>query len=39
MGYFAVRLIKYLPQILGLLKGLGKVVDFVTDVECSWWMV
>ena len=32
MGYFAVRLIKYLPQIMGLLKGLGHVVDFVTDV-------
>ena len=32
MGYFAVRLIKYLPQIMGLLKGIGKVVDFVTDV-------
>lgn len=32
LGYFAVRLIKYLPQMLGLLKGLGKVVDFVTDV-------
>ena len=32
MGYFAVRLIKYLPQIMGLLKGLGRVVEFVTDV-------
>ena len=32
MGYFAVRLIKYLPQILDLLKGLGRVVEFVTDV-------
>ena len=32
MGYFAVRLIKYLPQILELLKGLGRVVEFVTDV-------
>ena len=32
MGYFAVRLIKYLPQMMGLLKGLGRVVDFVTDV-------
>ena len=32
MGYFAVRLIKYLPQIMGLLKGLGHVVEFVTDV-------
>ena len=32
MGYFAVRLIKYLPQIMDLLKGLGRVVEFVTDV-------
>lgn len=32
LGYFAVRLVKFLPQMLGLLKGLGKVVDFVTDV-------
>lgn len=32
LGYFAVRLVKYLPQMLGLLKGLGKVVEFVTDV-------
>jgi len=32
LGYFAVRLIKYLPQMMGLLKGLGHVVDFVTDV-------
>ena len=32
LGYFAVRLVKYLPQMLGLLKGLGKVIDFVTDV-------
>ena len=32
MGYFAVRLIKYLPQIMELLKGLGRVVEFVTDV-------
>ena len=32
MGYFAVRLIKYLPQLMGLLQGLGHVVDFVTDV-------
>ena len=32
LGYFAVRLVKFLPQMLELLKGLGKVVDFVTDV-------
>ena len=32
MGYFAVRLIKYLPQMMELLKGLGRVVEFVTDV-------
>ena len=32
MGYFAVRLIKYLPQIMELLKGLGRVVEFVSDV-------
>ena len=32
LGYFAVRLVKFLPQMLGLLKGLGKVIDFVTDV-------
>ena len=32
MGYFAVRLIKYLPQLMGMLKGLGKVIEFVTDV-------
>ena len=32
LGYFAVRLVKFLPQMLGLLKGLGKVVEFVTDV-------
>ena len=32
LGYFAVRLVKYLPQLLNLLKGIGKVVDFVADV-------
>ena len=32
LGYFAVRLVKYLPQLVGLLKGLAKVVEFVTDV-------
>jgi hypothetical protein len=32
LGYFAVRLVKYLPQLMGLLKGLAKVVEFVTDV-------
>ena len=32
LGYFAVRLVKYLPQLLNLLKGLGGVVDFISDV-------
>ena len=32
LGYFAVRLVKYLPQMLGLLKGIARVAEFVTDV-------
>ena len=32
LGYFAVRLVKYLPQLMGLLKGIARVAEFVTDV-------
>jgi hypothetical protein len=32
LGYFAVRLVKYLPQLMGLLTGIAKVAEFITDV-------
>jgi|TARA_R100000482_G_scaffold27539_2_gene8552 hypothetical protein len=32
LGYFAIRLIKYLPKIKPLLKFLGNAADFVIDV-------
>ena len=32
LGYFAVRLIKYLPQLMNMLTGLTKVIEFITDV-------
>lgn len=32
LGYFAIRLIKYLPKIKPLLKFLGRAADFVIDI-------
>ena len=32
LGYFAVRLVKYLPQLMNMLTGLTKVIEFITDV-------